>query len=80
MINSDETSFFFKLSNYFQESSALAPEVLSYLLKTAILIGLTILVYGYSYSFLALDIYGGPALSASSGWNKIFFFFMFQSV
>lgn len=49
------------------ESSDLAPKVLSALLKSVTLIGLTILVYGYSYSFLALDIYGGSALSASAG-------------
>lgn len=50
-----------------KESSILAHKILSALLKTVTLIGLTILVYGYSYSFLALDIYGGSALSASSG-------------
>ncbi|CAI9741091.1 protein RFT1 homolog [Octopus vulgaris] len=50
-----------------KESARMAATVLRILLTGVTLIGLTILVYGYSYSFLALDMYGGSMLSSSSG-------------
>lgn len=51
---------------------AMAANVLELLLKLVLLIGLTITVFGYAYSQLALDIYGGSMLSAGTGkdlWN-----------
>ncbi|XP_014779942.1 protein RFT1 homolog [Octopus bimaculoides] len=50
-----------------KESARMAATVLRILLTGVTLIGLTILVFGYSYSFLALDMYGGPMLSSSLG-------------
>ncbi|XP_068951581.1 man(5)GlcNAc(2)-PP-dolichol translocation protein RFT1 isoform X1 [Petaurus breviceps papuanus] len=50
-----------------QEDIAMAAAVLESLLKLVLLIGLTITVFGYSYSQLALDIYGGSMLSTGSG-------------
>uniref|UniRef100_A0A6I8PGT0 Protein RFT1 homolog n=1 Tax=Ornithorhynchus anatinus TaxID=9258 RepID=A0A6I8PGT0_ORNAN len=50
-----------------QEDIAVAATVLESLLKLALLIGLLITVFGYAYSQLALDIYGGPMLSSGSG-------------
>ncbi|XP_072505685.1 man(5)GlcNAc(2)-PP-dolichol translocation protein RFT1 isoform X2 [Notamacropus eugenii] len=50
-----------------QEDIAMAAAVLESLLKLVLLIGLTITVFGYSYSQLALDIYGGSLLSTGSG-------------
>ncbi|XP_043833375.1 protein RFT1 homolog [Dromiciops gliroides] len=50
-----------------QEDIAMAATVLESLLKLVLLIGLTITVFGYSYSQLALDIYGGSMLSTGSG-------------
>lgn len=41
--------------------------VLANLLKLVSLVSLIILVYGYSYSSLALFIYGGEMLSAGTG-------------
>jgi len=41
--------------------------VLESLLKGVSLLGLTILVFGYAYSYLLLDIYGGDILSSGSG-------------
>ena len=37
------------------------------LLKIVLVLGLTILVFGYAYSFLLLDIYGGSVLSSGRG-------------
>eukprot|EP00058_Branchiostoma_floridae_P028117 XP_002613608.1 hypothetical protein BRAFLDRAFT_93651 [Branchiostoma floridae] len=51
-----------------KESLALVSRVLQSLLKVVVLIGLTILVFGYAYSFLALDIYAGEMLSSGSAW------------
>ncbi|XP_046548577.1 protein RFT1 homolog [Haliotis rubra] len=50
-----------------QDSAFLCSQVLAYVLKTVTLIGLTILVFGQSYSFLALDLYGGSILSSGAG-------------
>lgn len=45
----------------------MAAAVLEALLKLALLTGLTITVFGFAYSQLALDIYGGAMLSSGSG-------------
>lgn len=55
--------FFF----YPQEDVAIAAEVLECLLKLVLVIGLIIAVFGYAYSYLALDIYGGSLLSSGAG-------------
>ena len=55
--------YFFKI----QESMQLATDVLQSLLKIVLLLGLTILVFGYAYSFLLLDLYGGSLLSSGIG-------------
>lgn len=51
----------------FQDDVAMAANVLESLLKLVLLIGLTITVFGYAYSQLALDIYGGSMLSSGTG-------------
>ncbi|KAG8556725.1 hypothetical protein GDO81_018181 [Engystomops pustulosus] len=50
-----------------REEIAAASEVLESLLKLVTLIGLVIIAFGYAYSQLALDIYGGSLLSGGSG-------------
>ncbi|XP_040058664.2 man(5)GlcNAc(2)-PP-dolichol translocation protein RFT1 isoform X2 [Gasterosteus aculeatus] len=50
-----------------QEDIALAAEVLECLLKLVLVVGLIISVFGYAYSHLALDIYGGSLLSSGAG-------------
>lgn len=45
----------------------MAANVLELLLKLVLLIGLTITVFGYAYSQLALDVYGGSMLSSGTG-------------
>lgn len=50
-----------------QEDVAIAAEVLECLLKLVLVIGLIIAVFGYAYSYLALDIYGGSLLSSGAG-------------
>lgn len=50
-----------------QVDVAVAAAVLESLLKLALLAGLTITVFGFAYSQLALDIYGGAMLSSGSG-------------
>ncbi|KAM8799907.1 man(5)GlcNAc(2)-PP-dolichol translocation protein RFT1 [Eudromia elegans] len=50
-----------------QDDVAMAASVLELLLKLVLLIGLTITVFGYAYSQLALDIYGGSMLSSGTG-------------
>ncbi|KAJ8408147.1 hypothetical protein AAFF_G00263750 [Aldrovandia affinis] len=50
-----------------QEEVATAAEVLTCLLKFVLVIGLIITVFGYAYSYLALDIYGGDMLSSGTG-------------
>lgn len=52
-----------------QEDVAVAAEVLERLLKLVLVIGLIITVFGYAYSHLALDIYGGSLLSSGAGTN-----------
>ncbi|XP_069007205.1 man(5)GlcNAc(2)-PP-dolichol translocation protein RFT1 isoform X2 [Embiotoca jacksoni] len=50
-----------------QEDVSMAAEVLECLLKLVLVIGLIISVFGYAYSHLALDIYGGSLLSSGAG-------------
>uniref|UniRef100_A0A8B9G6L6 Protein RFT1 homolog n=1 Tax=Amazona collaria TaxID=241587 RepID=A0A8B9G6L6_9PSIT len=50
-----------------KEDVAMAADVLESLLKLVLLTGLTITVFGYAYSQLALDIYGGSMLSSGTG-------------
>ncbi|XP_068838517.1 man(5)GlcNAc(2)-PP-dolichol translocation protein RFT1 isoform X2 [Capricornis sumatraensis] len=50
-----------------QEDVAVAAAVLESLLKLALLTGLTITVFGFAFSQLVLDIYGGVMLSSGSG-------------
>ena len=50
-----------------QEDVSIAAEVLECLLKLVLVIGLIITVFGYAYSHLALDIYGGSLLSSGAG-------------
>ncbi|XP_054639424.1 protein RFT1 homolog isoform X2 [Dunckerocampus dactyliophorus] len=50
-----------------KEDVAVAAEVLECLLKLVLVIGLVIAVFGYAYSGLALDIYGGSLLSSGAG-------------
>ncbi|XP_053932952.1 protein RFT1 homolog isoform X1 [Cuculus canorus] len=54
-----------------QDDISLAANVLELLLKLVLLIGLTITVFGYAYSQLALDIYGGSILSSGTGPNLL---------
>ncbi|XP_059505657.1 protein RFT1 homolog isoform X2 [Stegostoma tigrinum] len=50
-----------------QEDVSMAAAVLEMLMKLVMLIGLTIAVFGYSYSHLALNVYGGSMLSSGPG-------------
>lgn len=50
-----------------KEDVTIAAEVLECLLKLVLVIGLIITVFGYAYSHLALDIYGGSLLSSGAG-------------
>lgn len=52
---------------FLQEEVAMAAEVLECLLKLVLVIGLVITVFGYAFSHLALDIYGGTLLSSGAG-------------
>lgn len=52
-----------------QEAASMAAEVLECLLKLVVVIGLVITVFGYGYSHLALDLYGGSLLSSGAGMN-----------
>lgn len=47
----------------------MAAEVLQGLLKLVLVVGLIISVFGYAYSHLALDVYGGSLLSSGAGWS-----------
>lgn len=49
------------------QSAKMASDTLEVVLKFVVLVGLTFLVFGYSYSFLLLDIYGGKTLSSGEG-------------
>ncbi|ELT90521.1 hypothetical protein CAPTEDRAFT_96530 [Capitella teleta] len=50
-----------------ESNLALCTSVLEALLKVVTLIGLTFLTFGFSYSYLLLDIYGGTTLSGGNG-------------
>ncbi|KAI0219478.1 RFT1-like protein [Lamellibrachia satsuma] len=50
-----------------KDAVELATQVLEAVLKVVITIGLTFLVFGYAYSYLLLDLYGGSILSSGSG-------------
>lgn len=50
-----------------QSSRRVASETLFMLLKFASLIGCIILVFGYSYSYLLLQLYGGERLTDGAG-------------
>lgn len=50
-----------------QEDVGVAAEVLQGLLKLVLVVGLIITVFGYAYSHLALDVYGGSLLSSGAG-------------
>uniref|UniRef100_A0A8B9RJC6 Protein RFT1 homolog n=1 Tax=Astyanax mexicanus TaxID=7994 RepID=A0A8B9RJC6_ASTMX len=50
-----------------QEEISIAADVLECLLKLVLLVGLIITAFGYSYSHLALDMYGGELLSSGTG-------------
>ncbi|KAI6077129.1 Protein RFT1-like protein [Aix galericulata] len=54
-----------------EDDIAMAANVLEQLLKLVLLIGLTITVFGYAFSQLALDIYGGSMLSSGTGPNLL---------
>ena len=41
--------------------------MLAMLLKLVVLVALVIFTFGYSYSFLLLDIYGGANLTSEDG-------------
>uniref|UniRef100_K7GHF6 Protein RFT1 homolog n=1 Tax=Pelodiscus sinensis TaxID=13735 RepID=K7GHF6_PELSI len=56
-----------KLQKQVQDDIAMAAAVLESLLKLVLLVGLSITVFGYAYSQLALDIYGSSMLSSGSG-------------
>ncbi|KAE8611679.1 hypothetical protein XENTR_v10012557 [Xenopus tropicalis] len=56
-----------KVQSQRKEEISMASEVLESLLKLVTLIGLVIIAFGYAYSHLALDIYGGSMLSGGSG-------------
>ena len=49
------------------DSIPLVANTLSMLIKLVILVALVILCFGYSYSHLALDVYGGRMLSEGGG-------------
>ncbi|XP_034388677.1 protein RFT1 homolog [Cyclopterus lumpus] len=55
------------VKNQRQEDVAIAAEVLECLLKLVLVVGLIISVFGYAYSHLALDVYGGSLLSSGAG-------------
>lgn len=42
-------------------------QTLTHLLKFVVIVALTILAFGYAYSTLALDLYGGSVLSEGEG-------------
>lgn len=48
-----------------------AGRILYGVLKFVTLIGMIIVVFGFSYSYLALDIYGGKLLSSGEGWYHL---------
>ena len=50
-----------------QQAIPVVADTLSILLKLVLLIALVIVSFGYAYSYLALDIYGGNLLSGGTG-------------
>ncbi|XP_065829148.1 man(5)GlcNAc(2)-PP-dolichol translocation protein RFT1-like [Oscarella lobularis] len=72
-----EESFYIFFSNLLDRSCSadkqdkgkieLAARTLKNLLTFATLVGMTAVVFGYSYSYLALDLYGGKTLSTDPG-------------
>jgi hypothetical protein len=58
---------YYKVLALLQDSIDLVTSVLRHLLKTVTLIGCIIFVFGQSYAFLALDLYGGSLLSSGAG-------------
>ena len=56
---------------YLKGAIEMASGVLECLLKLVLLISLMILVFGYAYSFLLLDWYGGSILSSESGKKNV---------
>ncbi|XP_010767813.1 protein RFT1 homolog [Notothenia coriiceps] len=57
-----------------QEDVSIAAEVLECLLKLVLVVGLIISVFGYAYSHLALDLYGGSLLSSGAGPTLLRFY------
>ncbi|KAK5912379.1 hypothetical protein CesoFtcFv8_002260 [Champsocephalus esox] len=57
-----------------QEDVAIAAEVLECLLKLVLVVGLIISVFGYAFSHLALDLYGGSLLSSGAGPTLLRFY------
>ena len=55
------------LFNFGQDTIKMSTNMLTNLIKMLTVVGLTILVFGYSYSQLALHIYGGTLLSTGVG-------------
>lgn len=49
-------------------------EILEVVLKFVVLVGLMFLVFGYSYFFLLLDMYGGVIFSSGEGIFFIAYF------
>ncbi len=58
------------------EKLQIAGRTLTGVLKFVSLVGYTILVFGYSYSYLLLDIYGGKLLSANEGKANVLEFIL----
>ncbi|XP_011674796.1 protein RFT1 homolog isoform X2 [Strongylocentrotus purpuratus] len=50
-----------------KDSIQLASKVLQALLKFVVLVGSIILIFGFAYSYLLLDLYAGPVLSSPPG-------------
>ena len=68
-----------------EKSAKMASETLEVVLKFVVLVGMTFLVFGYGYSFLLLDIYGGSTLSSGEGsllflFHNNYFFFLFSFI
>ena len=61
----------FSLILYFQASMDMTANVLQLLIRTVTLIGCIILVFGQSYSYLFLDIYGGDKISGGTGRKSL---------
>ena len=53
------------------QSAKMASDALEIVLKFVVLVGLTFLVFGYGYSLLLLDVYGGTTLSSGEGTVRL---------